>query len=388
MIKGNTIFSMGRSLLGALQNILISIIVIHFSSITNWGEFVSSYLIWSILVLLINGGSKDFIIKSVSLNPGDYWLIISNNLSLRFILSLFSLWAIVFIPFSSPLEKWLVMLIILLRAFTFSFEAMVVYAQNFKQSLVIELFSFIAVILLIISGSYFNCLQPKHIILFMILGELMKLISFNKLFLLSKNFQLQSIAVLQNLKELSPFIGLSLIGLIINKADLYVFGLLIDSKELIGQYHILNSLNNILIVIVSSFLALRNKVLFRVALGKIRSIQLAYLFYAILSSIILTGTFYMVSPFFFKFNLTLVQLAIIVFTTLFFSGTQIYIYLLMRVNKMKYIHFILLLTGILNIFLSMLFIPNYHINGALGSVLISYILAFILFHITTKKHLN
>lgn len=388
MIKGDTFFSIGRSLLGAFQTILISILVIHFSSISNWGDFVSIYLIWSFCVLIINGGSKDFVIKSVSQSPAEYWSIISQNTSLRLIISIMSLLVIFLIPFASIQEKGLVMVIIILRVATSSFETLVVYEKKFKQSLTIELSSFVTLMLLIIAGGYYNALQPSFIILFMIVADLLKIISYNTLFSFSTNYQPRSFSIFQNLQSLLPFVGLSIIGLIINKADLYIFGLLVENKAQIGQYHILNSLNNIMLVLASSFLAFRSKALYRAPLRMFKSIQVTYVMHSVFLSALVTLLFYLISPWIFKFSVTPLQLILIVFTTIYFSGTQLYIYLQMRLNKLKNIHFVLSISGAVNILLNIILIPYFKVNGALASVLISNIIAFFILKLMSKKHIT
>lgn len=387
MIKHNTIYSIARSLLGSFQFFFISVMVIHYTSLANWGAFISIYLVWSICVLLINSGTKEFLVKTVSQSPAYLWPVVSHNTSLRLLLSLVSIAIIIAFPFGSITEKTAMVVVILSRVLTSTFEGIIVYEKAFKQSFFVELLSFAVIAVLIVTGSYANALQPVHILVFIIAGDLVKVICYEWVFGLFKHYVFQSFSIIQSVKQVLPFLGVGIIGFVMNKADLYLFGLFITNKELIGQYHILNTLSNLLIVVVSSLIVVRNKAVFRVSFDKLNKIQMVYFKYS--TGFILLGllSFYVVSPMLFQYKVTLIQLLLIAFTTLTFSRYILYIYLQMRLDNMKLVNKILAVAGLVNVVVGVVLIPWLQVNGALISVAIAHGIVLLAMHRISQKQM-
>lgn len=387
MMKYNTIYSIARSLLGSFQFFVISVLVIHYTSLTNWGAFISIYLVWSICVLLINSGTKEFLVKAVSLNPSSMWPIVSHNTSLRMLLSLLPMVVIVLFPFGDFMEKVGMIIIIFFRVLTSTFEGIIVYEKAFKQSFIVELLSFVVVAILIVIGNHINAMQPEYILAFIIAGDLVKVICYQWLFGLFNHYVFQSFSLLQSIKQTLPFLGVGIIGLVMNKADLYLFGLFITDKELIGQYHILNTISGLIIVMVSSLLAVRNKVVFRVSLDKFKLIQAAYFKYSM--GLILFGilSFYLIAPVLFQYNVTLLQLGLITLIALTFSRYSLYVYLQMRLDNMKLVNKILAIAGLVNVVVGVALIPWLRVEGALISVAIAHGIVLLAMHRISQKHI-
>ncbi|TAE83062.1 MAG: hypothetical protein EAY81_08685 [Bacteroidetes bacterium] len=366
----------------------MSVMVIYYTSLANWGAFISIYLVWSICVLLINSGTKEFLVKSVSQSPAHIWPVVSHNTTLRLLLSLVSVAIIVAFPFGSLTEKAAMVVVILFRVLTSTFEGIIVYEKAFKQSFFIELLSFVVIVVLIVTGSYTDALLPDHILAFIIAGDLVKIICYEWLFGLFKHYVVQSFSIAQSIKQMLPFLGVGIIGFVMNKADLYLFGLFITNKELIGQYHILNTLSNLLIVVISSLIVVRNKAVFRVSLDKFKAIQLVYFKYS--AGLILLGlsSFYLVSPMLFQYKVTLIQLLFIALTALAFSRYILYIHLQMRLDNMKTVNKILAIAGLVNVVAGVLLIPYLQVEGALISVTISNGIVLMVLHQVSGKHIG
>jgi O-antigen/teichoic acid export membrane protein len=387
MIKQNTFYSIARSLLGSFQFFFISVMVIHYTSFTNWGAFISLYLVWSICVLLINSGTKELLVKSVSQSPAYMWPIISHNTSLRLLLSLVSIAIIITLPIGSISEKVAMVVIILSRVLTSTFEGIIVYEKEFRQSFFVELFSFVVITVLIVICSYANALQPIHILLFLIAGDLVKVICYEWVFRLFKHYVVQSFSITQSIKQMLPFSGAGIIGFVMNKADLYLFGLFITNQELIGQYHILNTLSNLLIVVVSSLIVVRNKALFRMPLDKLSGIQRVYFKHS--TGLILLGllSFYLFSPMLFQYKVTLLQLLLIAITAVVFSRYMFYINLQMRLDNMKTVNKVLTLAGLISVVAGIVLIPYFQVEGALFSVALSNGVVLVAMHQLSKKQI-
>jgi O-antigen/teichoic acid export membrane protein len=388
MRNSDYFYSISRSILGPLQLFVLSLLVIHFTSLSNWGAFISIYLVWSVCVLLINSGTKEFLVKSISLNPSSIWLFASNNTSIRFIFSLLSALVVLFIPLGSTPEKVMMMSVIVLRVFTSTFEGLIVYQKVFKQSFFAELISLLLICILTAIGKYYGFLQPVYILAYIVMGDIFKMVIYEHNLKLFKNYSFNSFSVLRSIKELLPFLGAGILGLVMNKADLYIFGLFITDKELIAQYHILNTFSNLLLITVSAALSVRNKVIFRVSLNKLKTIQRVYLKYSL--GLILSGgiSFYLLSPFLFQYKITHVQLLLIMLTVLLFSSYALYIYVLLRVDKMKQVNSMVLVSGVTNVVLNILLIPYYQIEGALMAVTISNMVMLFLTYRKVRAYIS
>lgn len=388
MRNSDYFYTILRSILGPFQFFLLSVLVIHFTSMANWGAFISMYLVWSIFVFLINSGTKEFLVKSISLNPSSIWLFASNNTSIRFIFSVIAGAFILVIPLGSALDKGMMMLVIILRVFIFTFEGLIIYQKVFKPSFYTELLSLLLICVLVAIGNYYGYLQPVYILTYIVLTDVFRIVIYEYNLKLFKNYSFYTFSTLQSIKELLPFLGAGILGLVMNKADLYIFGLFVTNKELIAQYHILNTFSNLLLIAVSAALTVRNKVIFRISLNKLKTIQWVYVKYSF-GLILLAGiSFYLFSPFLFQYSIAFIQLLLIILTVLLFSSYALYIYVLIRLDKMKQVNSIVLISGIVNVGLNFVLIPYYQIEGALIAVTISNIVMLFLTYRKVQAYIS
>jgi O-antigen/teichoic acid export membrane protein len=378
MINSNSVYNITRSLLGSAQFFLLSVLVIYFTSIENWGAFINSYLVWSICVLIFNSGTKDFLIKSMSVQPATIWEIISGNIKLRILGGVISSIVVLIVPIGGLVEKLFMILVIFLKVLSFTFEGLIIYHKEFKYSFFVELFSLVLMSLLIIAASYFVAINPTNLLGFIVISEVFKIVWYERLFEVFKNFSFHTESVFHYAKRMLPFIGAGIIGLIMNKIDLYIVGLLIDDNRLIGQYHVLNTFANLLIVVVSSLFTVRNKVIFRIPLSKFKNVNSMYSLYAMGLTGIGIFLFSLLSNYFFQFEVSLFQLFAIAIIVMAFSSYFLYIYLLMRVNKMYLVNKIILISGMVNMLTSVILIPYFKLEGALIAAAISNLLALAL----------
>lgn len=386
MIKGDAIFSTLRSLLGSFQFFILSVFVIKFSSLANWGGFINSYLIWSFFVMTINSGSKEFLLKQISKKPANKWPLVSNNAWLRILLNLPAFLIILFLPSIVTIEKPLMVLIIILRVFVSTFESIIVYEKAFKESFLIELFSFCFLFVFLLCALYLNALEPLSILICLIVTDFIKLLMYNRIFGFGNNFMISNFKFFEQFSIVIPFLTTGIIGLIMNKADLYIFGIFVKDNVLIAEYHILNTLSNLFLVTISAIILVRSKVLFRVSLAKFKYIQRVYSFYSFCVIIIGLTMFYFLSPLLFQYPVKFKLLIIIGLSTLFFSGYILNIYLHMRFDKLKIVNIIIAIGGFFSIIANLLLIPILSIEGALIAVLIANSIIFVGMKYTCSKY--
>lgn len=378
MIKNTTIYSFVRSLLGAVQLFVVSFLVIHASSMANWGNFISQYLIWSICVLVINTGSKDLVVKAISMNPTAYAGMVSGNINLRFLFSIVCGVMIMLLPVGTGTEKLMMVAAVLLRVLSATYEGIITYQKAFKKSFFIEMLSLGMICLLVVWGSSLLLLSPVYILGYLVIGDIIKIICYEWIFKLRNDYLLRTSSLLQSFREFLPFMGAGFVGLVMNKADLYLFGVLENNSQMIGQYHIINTVCNLMLVMVSALLTVRNKVIYRIAYSKVSNIQSAFFKYAAVLVFAAVTIFGMLSSFLFPFTPSMLQLFLLACIPLVFSSYALYIFLLMRADKMKVINTTFWVSGVVNIAASFIFIPMFHIEGGLLAVACGNLLSAVI----------
>jgi O-antigen/teichoic acid export membrane protein len=75
-------------------------------------------------------------------------------------------------------------------------------------------------------------------------------------------------------------------------------------------------------------------------------------------------------------------------TVLLFSSYALYIYVLLRVDKMKQVNSMVLVSGVTNVVLNLLLIPYYQIEGALMAVTISNMVMLFLTYRKVRAYIS
>ncbi len=388
MIKGDAVYSILRSALTSFQFFLLSVLVIQFSSLSNWGGFVNAYLVWSFFVMITNSGSKEFLVKSISKTPSNKWYLLSTNTTLRFLLNIPAIVFICLLPSEGIIEKTLMIMIVFLRVLIFTFESIIVYEKKFKISLVVELISFCMLIAIVFIAHYFKAIYPVYILAYVVISDVVKLIGYDILFKFKSNFKVSSFAPVQSFKSTLPFVISGIMGLIMNKADLYIFGIFIKDNELMAEYHILNTLSNLFLIVIGSMVMVRIKVIFRMPLVKFNLVQRVYILYSLAFVLIGLTCFYFLSPFLFHYRVSIVKLLLIALNVLVFSGYILHIYLQSRLDNMRLTNTIIGIAGLVNIICSMMLIPLFKIEGALLAVLLANLVVLIPMNYFSKNYVS
>jgi len=383
-----TIYSLLRNLLGAIQFFLISVLVIQFTSLDNWGAFISLYLVWSFFVMIINTGTKDFLVKTISKDPRSMWLILSHNTTVRLLLSIITCLIVLLLPQINILEKVMMLSIILLRVFAATFEGFIVYEKAFKQSFYVELGGFVVIILLVFLGNILGALEPIHIFAYIVVSDCIKIGGYQYFFRALEHYKRKPLQLVSSIKEILPFFISGFIGFLMSKADLYIFSSFAHDKQLIAQYHILNTFSNLIFVAISSITTVRSKAIFRMPLHRFRPLQLSYFIYSLVFVMVLLLGFYIVCPMIFQYKVSVIQVILIGATSMIASSYLMYFFMLTRFEKMEQINMALAIAAVVNIISGMMLIPNWGIEGALTSVCLSNVVVLFYVHHQSKKYVS
>lgn len=388
MINSVVAYSVSRSILSAFQVFLVSIFVIHFSSLSNWGSFVQIYLIAALCVLIINSGSKDYLIKTISHTPALMWEHLSANTYYRLLLNLFiPLIIFGFLPFEPLLGAGIVGMV-LMRTLLSSYEAIIIYQKAFKRCFYIDIASLTLLCIVIICGHYYAGLNSSFLIYCFVLADLVKLVFYDYAFGFFRHLTFVRKTVTQQLTATAPFLLSGIIGFLINKADLYLFSALIKDPQLVAKYHILNTLSNMLVIVISALVQVRNKEIFRLPLHKLQTLINTYLKLGFgLCAFILT-TFYLVAPVIFGFTPQPLHLLLIASSVMAFTVYMFYIQLQYRMNKVHLVNLIIGISGTIGVIIGLWLIPYYEITGALIATFIANCFVLIGLWRYSSKWLN
>ncbi|KAA3615770.1 MAG: hypothetical protein D8M58_16395 [Calditrichaeota bacterium] len=230
-----TISSYGlNQLITPLSQIIISLIVIRYHDVELWGSYVQILVLAGLILIFTSFGSRDYLIKSFSLNPGQiYQQWISNVLS-RLVLLAPTLLLIFFFPFDSKVQIIFVFWLIA-NFIVNSFQVLILYNRDFKTAILIDSISsliFIASVFI-----YRNSLTLYLLLAFSTISILLKASCYTAFY--SKRLRGLSFEISFNILFLSiPFFIPALSGTLRSKIDLYFAALFLGKIEL-GKYHIL-----------------------------------------------------------------------------------------------------------------------------------------------------
>ncbi|HMI07936.1 MAG TPA: hypothetical protein VK528_10350 [Flavobacterium sp.] len=225
-----------RQVLVSVFSMAIPFIVIHFSSKSIWGSFVSPLLFSLLALQVINWGNKEYLLRHFSMEPGKIMSQYSRNLFTRLPL-VFIFSGIAFFCFPPVFGGW-VFIWLLGRFAIHSAEALIIYEKKFRASIAIELAGF-----LLFCGAFAILKNDLTVLLVLILYSAYQFIKGIAYLLLFRNFldfgslKFDFTYYLMAL----PFFLLSILGFLASKVDVYLIENIGD-KIVTSDYQIINSL--------------------------------------------------------------------------------------------------------------------------------------------------
>lgn len=371
MVNNVVVYSILRTGLSTFQVFFISVCVVQYSSLSNWGSFVQVYLAWSLGALLINAGSKDFLIKTISQTPALIWQHVSANTMYRMLLNLaVPLVVLGFFSFT-PFVGIGVVVMVLLRTGLSTYEAIIIYQKSFEKAFWADLALLVLICLAVWVGQYMGQLTVAYLVCCFVVFDVIRLLLYEKLLGCIKHITLSYRDIAAQFNVTAPFFISGIIGFLINKSDLYLFNAMIDDPNLIAQYHILNTIFNVLIIVISSMLQIRSKELFRLPFHSLQKLIRVYIRISIVLSIAALLLFYLASPFVFGYQPDLVHLCLIACGVIAFTVYMFYIQFQYRINQGFRVNMIIGISGVMGLLLGVWWIPLYQITGAVSAVLLS-----------------
>ena len=371
----------GRSLLNPIFNVLLSIIIIHYSGSYWWGVFVEHLIIIGLALQLINWGNKDYLLREFSKTPAKINTIWLSNVANRSIVLL--LFLILLIFYAQSKEEYVTLALWLCLGFLYqSLDVIVVYTKKFNTQIIAEVIGFAVV--LIAGWSYNTTYHGLLLEQWFVLGLLIKLIT---LIVLNAKTILAKGAVhieLNYFLATFPFLAIGLSGMLQSKIDLYVVGWL-GEKGSLGTYQVIITLFLYVQAIAGFTLTPFIKQLYRLGEGSIQKLSSKFIYLGLLlCSLALPFIYVMIENVYqFELDWQYYLYGYLFALPIFMYLPKVYtLYKLQKEKKVMYYNFI---SALINAILTVLLLPNMGIKGALLATALSQWILVLLYAVTTPK---
>ncbi len=357
-----------------ITNIIISTIIIRFYFPEWWAQVTVLQLYMFLGNHLCAWGNREMLIREFSNHPSKITQLWMESFSVRILFLIPILIGAFFVPVSI-VESFLLVLWIVLKYFTQSYEAPIIYFRNFVFNIITELISLLVTLI----GIYFfkQTLSYIDVLLAISLGYFIKalllLLKFKFLF----NFSYSISFDFKNLSRTFPFMMIGFAGILQQKIDMVSVVWLLPKIEIV-QYQIFNSLLLFFHAIPGFILIPFMKSAYRLPDSSHKKIQSFLSVFGVFISIGGILLVYILVKYLYQFDLSL---AMYVLGFLFLLTTYFYIFkifLFFKENKQKSAMIINFITVLINFILCYFLILVWNIEGAvLANVITQLIIIFI-----------
>jgi len=362
--------------------VIISYLVIKWSSVNMWGEFMTLAAIITLGTHFVKWGNKTYLLKEFSANPSgikETWNAVFMARVPIFFIIFFST---ILYFFNDTLFIIIICLWILSDYIFTSFEAHLIYFKKFKLFFLIEII--IIITLIIVLYLYRDIITLQLLIILYTTRLLIK--AFIALGIFTKSYTLKfKKPSLSLLKKVSPFFFIGLLGLLSSKIEFYSILFFLNDDD-IGKYHILSNFVLFGITIGSFIIIPFEKNIYRLTSKKISKIALNLF----TLGIFISCTWMLISKLIIS-KIYKIELPIIIYLIGVLYILPIYyywpiLYKLYAKDKTISTLKIGLISVLVNLIFNIILIPVYGILGALISATIGQIVLLIGYLIISKKH--
>ncbi len=365
-----------RNLSIPLSNIVISLLVIRFTSTQFWGEFVYYLIVVNLAAHIMAWGNVGYLFREFSRTPAqmvEKWQ--TNLFSRSAFLVLFGV-IILFLPISSTI-KLLVFLWTLITFFYRSFDIFIFYRRLYKFSIAVEIggtLLFILSLLLLRDDLSLQWLIKIYGAITLV-KLLMVALSLREVFFpwrASSKFDVQML-----LKSL-PFFLPAFVGILQTKTDLYCVAFFLSAKDT-GEYQVLTNLLLNLQGMASFILGPYIKNIYRLPDATLRKLMIAMFRGGVLLSIPALLAIYVIISKYYQIDFSGDIYLIGYFFVIPFFLYLVKLYQYFKHDQQKVIVILTIAGSILNLALNIALINLLGIKGALLASTITQWVMLILF---------
>jgi len=370
-----------HSLLLPVLNIFISLLVIRFASNKLWGEFVYVLIPVNLATHILQWGSKDYLLREFSLNPGSVTALWQKGLLSRAPLLLLFIPVVFFL--NLQLEIKLLLILWVFFAFVFqSFDVVIIFKQRFKTALFLDVIATSILIICIIILK--NSLSRNLLILLFTLQFLLKMISLGLVFrkdLFGKfSGRIEPAFIMAAL----PFFMVGFSGMLASRMDLYCVAYFLSETE-VGQYQVFINLLLYLQGIAAFILTPFIKYVYRFPAKTIKKTLYLMSAIGIVINIPAIAAVYFVISYYYRFVFSpeMFFIAYLFIIPVYFSIVKVQV--LFKNHRQKVVVFFCFLYAAINLLLNIFLIPLWGIKGALISSAIVQWLLLISYSVSVKR---
>lgn len=346
-----------------VSNIAVSVLVVRWFSKALWGEYVEHLLVISLVLTIVNWGSKDFLLKRYSKRPQTIAQDLQASVIAKLFLLMLMSFLLLLIPFPR-LQLGLLILWIWARASWQFFESLNTYRRLFFPIAVLEV--------LLVSGMIIVLsIWPVDITTLLslfIFADLIKLLYYSWLNRKYLNLSALQFSLQPFLKESFPFFLLTLFSLAASRADVYLLSIWEEAATL-AQYQILVNFIQYAHLLATGIMIPFLKNIFRLQFDSIQQLERQFIRLGWVLGLFLTAGIYFIAHFLYQF-----EMSYTVITLIYFNIVVFYFYFLripagFSFNKMWSVILVMACMGGTNLLLGMLIIPTLGMIGGLISSL-------------------
>jgi len=379
-----TISNVGRGLLIGVFGLILNYVLLHYNSIEVLNTYVYFISIFGLFYIFTNWGGKFFNTKEISKSPKHSKILISNLISSKIILLTACSLLIVFLPLELELKISMIVFLFL-KSLTPIFDALIIYRK--KSQIVFTLELVLNSIFLFLLFYFSNTFKPITFLIYFIILEFIKVIFYFVLFWNEISFDFSISKARKVLKKSFYFFLVSIAGFLASKSDLYIIGILIN-KETMSYYFIISSLTSISMVIYASIINTFQTSIYRFNQQLFQKLGNSLKYFGVLFSIIATIGFYIVSNFIYKIPINF-QFSILFFLNIFlFTLLNFEMYRYTKLEKQKVILVVLIISVIINCFVSFLIIKKLLLFGAFLANTLGILFNYLILHFYFKTVLK
>ncbi len=339
---------------------LISLVIIHFNSLELWGEFTEALIAVNFLSVLLAFGNKDYLVRAFSSHPSTLntqWNKIFWSRAPLLIFALVCLYSI-----NNNTSLFLICAVwLILNFIQQSFDSLVLFFKNFRQTLLIELLSSLLLLgILIFIG---NKITLQLLLISYAGAQAMRTLLLLGMYWAHFDFPRSSFFSLGELKKLMPFFLLGLGGFLIDKADLLCVSIYLPHSEK-ASYQIISNLCNMGIVAASMVLVPFTKNIYRINTAAFNVLHKNFNFFGALYTLSFMLGVYVLCKWLFKIEFTVwVYLGFLV-NIFAFTLFLPYMFLFTKHNWQSHAVYLMLASGGFTFLLSALLVPKFNQEGA------------------------
>ena len=368
-VFSNTIRGVSSSLVNAF--VCFGFTALHLQS--DLKDFIIFFTGVNLLLSLVNWGLKDYSVK-LFVSESNTEKVFSQLFSIR--LSLFILIGLIicFIPIDLRLILF-VLVFSFLKSINNTIEAFSTAKSKNGLFAAVDLFFLISLLTYYGLNSGF---QLTMVILLMIITELSKL--FVGIILFRDVISFKLINPIPFLKTTYNYFLIAFFAFLLSKTDFYIASLYLPSNEIIN-YHIYSSLIGLSQIIIASFFSRQMVDLFSSGEKTFSDRYKGLLIKAFALSILALPFFYFITQYFYKFEISVAQIAL-VFCNLFIYSIVIFeMYLKTHQNRSQMLLVGVLVSAAINIICSFSIINYLGMMGAVLSNIVGLLSLYVFFKV-------